>query len=139
MTGIVVRFNTKRGYGYVQPLIGNPDCAEVFFHVSAISRRTDGFLPTLPIGCEVTFDLCRGEHDKPQCANVRLIRKSGSILQSPCRDKLLDSTSAAGPLDPQHPALTPRHGPPDPRHPPTSAHSLRADSPQRTSTGDRKL
>jgi CspA family cold shock protein len=80
MTGIVKKFDERKGYGFVQPLVGIPDHPGVYFHASAIVRSDEGFRPAIPAGAEVSFDLVRGDQG-PQAANVRLRVLDGSVLQ----------------------------------------------------------
>jgi cold shock CspA family protein len=68
MTGIVVSFDERKGYGFVKPLIGKPDTVEkVFFHISSF-RPQDGKRPAPPpVGAELSFDLCRAEKGQQAC------------------------------------------------------------------------
>src|ERR1035441_6358241 len=80
MTGIVRKYDTHRGFGLIEPLIGKPDSTElVFFHVSAIAGRTPGEESAIPSGAVVEFDLCRGDRG-PQAANVKLQTLSSKVL-----------------------------------------------------------
>jgi hypothetical protein len=37
MTEIVKSYNTEKGYGFIQPLIGKPnETSKVFFHISSV-------------------------------------------------------------------------------------------------------
>lgn len=68
MTGIVQAYNSKGGYGFITPHIGEPENAkEVFFHVS---QCVDRIAP--PRGAEVSFTLVRGNNG-PQAARVELV------------------------------------------------------------------
>jgi cold shock CspA family protein len=78
MTGIVRRFNGR--YGFVQPLIGDPNATPVYFHRSAIVREKDTPDPAIPKGVEVSFDLCRGDKG-PQAANIKLRKLNGRELR----------------------------------------------------------
>lgn len=81
MTGIVVSFNPSKGYGFLQPLVGDgPNATAVYFHASAVCRPKDGTEPALPRGCEVAFDLVRGNKG-PQAANVHLVPLNGRVLR----------------------------------------------------------
>jgi cold shock CspA family protein len=83
MTGIVKSYNTARGFGLIEPMIGKPDSAAlVFFHCSAIVGHRRGEEGGIPTGAEVEFDLCRGDRG-PQAANVRRRVLKGSVLQGP--------------------------------------------------------
>lgn len=83
MTGIVKSYNTERGFGLIQPLVGKPNSAAlVFFHCSAIVGHRRGEEGAIPTGAEVEFDLCRGDRG-PQAANVRLRVLNSSALQGP--------------------------------------------------------
>jgi cold shock CspA family protein len=76
MTGIVRTYRSDRGYGWLQPLIGKPiSTSDIFFHVRSC---VDGMAP--PFGAEVSFDLVRGPAGRPQAANVRLVKLSGTAL-----------------------------------------------------------
>jgi len=78
MTGIVRTYRSDRGYGWLQPLIGKPiSTSDIFFHVRSC---VDGMAP--PFGAEVSFDLVRGPAGRPQAANVRLVKLSGTALRS---------------------------------------------------------
>ena len=83
MNGIVERFNMRRGFGFIRPMAGGgPDAAPIYFHISAVCRPEKGYLPALPNGCEVKFDLVRSDKG-PQCANVRLVKLSGALVAPP--------------------------------------------------------
>lgn len=82
MTGLVTRFDPKRGYGFIQPLIGKPNQTEdVFVHASAIIGGG-----TLPEGAEVTFQVVRGAQGRPQAANVKLRTLRARSLRKPEAD-----------------------------------------------------
>ncbi len=69
MTGLIERYDTTRGYGFITPLVGKPGAVEwIFFHRNVIVGGA-----YLPEGAEVSFDVCRGERG-PQAANVKLIK-----------------------------------------------------------------
>ena len=75
MTGIVRSYNDRRGYGYIQPLIGRPDTTpDVFFHISSVRG---GIAP--PKGAEVRFLLVRGERG-PQAADIELMTLNAKAL-----------------------------------------------------------
>ena len=77
MNGIVTRFFDRKGYGYIQPLVGKPDeVAEVWFHRQACVEKA-----APPPGAEVKFDLVRGRDGRPQAANVELVRLPGTALR----------------------------------------------------------
>jgi cold shock CspA family protein len=89
MIGIVTKYDAGRGYGLIEPMIGQPNSAAlVFFHVSAIAGRTPGEDPAIPTGAEVEFDLVRGDRG-PQAANVKLRILKSSVLQCPFRDRVI--------------------------------------------------
>jgi cold shock CspA family protein len=73
MTGIMISWNTKKGFGFVAPLAG-PQTGEVepvFVHVSSILGRAHGEFGGLPAGAEVSFDLVRKDKGSVQACNVR--------------------------------------------------------------------
>jgi cold shock CspA family protein len=75
VNGLVEKFNNRRGYGLVRPLIGKPkETPLVFFHVSAIKGRRRGEDAGVPIGAEVSFDLIRGKDGKPQAWNLEVVK-----------------------------------------------------------------
>jgi cold shock CspA family protein len=83
MNGIIKRFDAKRGFGFIQSLAGGgPDVLPIYFHITAVCQPEKGFLPALPIGCEVRFDLCRSDRGA-QAANVRLVVLSGATIAQP--------------------------------------------------------
>ena len=75
MDGIVVSFDRKRGFGFIQPLISDLDAEQVFFHVSLLANAT-----TVPLGVRVGFVLVDGKGGRPQAAQVRLRQLSGKAL-----------------------------------------------------------
>ena len=78
MNGIVRRYDHKRGFGFIKPLIGKPDTtADVYFHASALMYGQG-----VPEGAEVRFDLVRSETG-PQAANVELLGLGGKRLSPP--------------------------------------------------------
>lgn len=81
MNGICVFFDVHRGFGRIRPLIGKPESApEVYFHKSAILAGKDGRPQGIPEGCEVAFDLVRGEQG-PQAFNVRAVLLKDTALR----------------------------------------------------------
>ena len=81
MQGIVEFFNGR--YGFIKPLAGGgADAKSIYFHVSAIARPETGWIPGVPPGAEVKFDLVRSDRG-PQCANVRLVKLSGALVAPP--------------------------------------------------------
>ncbi len=80
MNGIVKRYNSRHGFGFIAPLIGKPDTTpEVFFHATAVRGGA-----AIPAGAEVQFDLVRGEKG-PQAANVELVRVTTRALSGGSR------------------------------------------------------
>jgi cold shock CspA family protein len=79
MTGIIKRYDDKKRYGFIMPLVGKPDAVQhVFFHASAGVVR-NGRQPTFPVGAQVRFRLVRGEPG-PQCADIELVELGGNSL-----------------------------------------------------------
>jgi cold shock protein len=73
MTGLVKYFDERRGYGFIQPLIGlGPNAPELFFHISAVCRSKPDCRRGVPCGAEVSFKIVRGNKG-PQAADVELI------------------------------------------------------------------
>ncbi|MEP7366193.1 MAG: cold shock domain-containing protein [Acidobacteriota bacterium] len=70
MTGLIVSYDSARGYGWIKPLIGRPDeVGNVFVHRSQLRGCA-----ALPKGAQVRFDLVRGGNGRgPQAANVKLV------------------------------------------------------------------
>jgi len=64
-SGTVKRFNTTKGYGFIQPDGATKD---VFVHISAVERAG---LSTLAEGAKVTFDIV-DNRDKEAAENLRL-------------------------------------------------------------------
>jgi cold shock CspA family protein len=80
VTGIITKFDDKRGFGLIRPLVGDgPDSPPVFFHITAV-RMKGNQRPAIPKGAEVSFDLCRGDKG-PQAANVTLRKVNGRELR----------------------------------------------------------
>jgi cold shock CspA family protein len=91
VTGILNRWNEQGGYGFIKPLIGDPDAAEVFVHATGIAGLKPGERASIPEGAEVKFDLVRGK-EGPQAANLRVLTLNGEILR---RTPLLRSGAGA--------------------------------------------
>ena len=67
MQGIVEFFNGR--YGFIKPLAGGgADAKSIYFSVHAIARPEKGWIPGIPPGAEVSFDLVRSDRG-PQCAS----------------------------------------------------------------------
>jgi CspA family cold shock protein len=66
LTGTVKWFSAPKGYGFIEPMNGNPD---VFVHFSAIN--TDGYRK-LTQGQQVEFTLVQSERG-PQAKDVTII------------------------------------------------------------------
>ncbi len=75
MDGIVRDWNSRKGYGWIQPLIGRPDeTADVFCHISQLRRgRGEDPIPP-PIGARVRFSLCQGSKGL-QAAGVSIVEE----------------------------------------------------------------
>lgn len=83
MNGIVKFYDAQKGYGFVTPLTGGgTETAAIYFHASAVCRPEKGFLPAIPQGAEIRFDLVRSDRG-PQCANIRLVKLSGALVAPP--------------------------------------------------------
>ena len=67
LRGIIARFDTRRGFGWLRPVLDRPGAVEIFFHRSVI--EDSGNLPT---GCEVEFELVKSIRG-PQAYHVRAI------------------------------------------------------------------
>lgn len=65
-TGIVVRFDGERGYGFIEPDDGGED---VFLHASVLD---DGVKPLMRIGKRVQFQTVGGERG-PKAFDVRVL------------------------------------------------------------------
>ena len=62
MTGTIEFFNHKRGFGFINPLVGvGKDCEQVFAHLSSFVYKLGEDTQPLPQGSEVTFELVRRE------------------------------------------------------------------------------
>ena len=59
------RFNTTKGFGFIQPESGNRD---VFLHISALERAG---LQAPADGQKVTFDLEKGRDGRESAVNIR--------------------------------------------------------------------
>lgn len=79
MNGIVINYQSEKGFGFIEPLIGKPGAKTVFFHAAAVTGIKAGEQPGIPMGCEVSFDLVRG-HDGVQAANLRVVKVSAARL-----------------------------------------------------------
>ena len=64
-TGKVKWFDSRKGFGFIQPDGGGPD---VFVHISAVERSG---LSGLNEGLRVSFDIAR-ERGKTNAANLKL-------------------------------------------------------------------
>ncbi|MFB3778809.1 MAG: cold-shock protein [Bryobacteraceae bacterium] len=66
MDGIVRRFDSRRGFGWITPLIGSPDSTtDVWFHISAVRNAE-----ILPGGCRVSFKIVDAPGGRVQAASV---------------------------------------------------------------------
>jgi cold shock CspA family protein len=86
MTGIVESWNSRRAFGFIAPLIGDPKASKVFFHITSVAGLKPGEQPAIPVGSEVKFDLTRGVHG-PQAANLRVVSLNGEVLRNTPRKK----------------------------------------------------
>ena len=70
MTGIIERYDDRRGFGFIKPMYGagwHTPC--VFFHVSCVKHPEDG----VPVGATVKFKVVEGVKG-PQCVGVELVK-----------------------------------------------------------------
>jgi len=65
-TGKVKWFDSRKGFGFIEPDDGGPD---MFVHISAVERAG---LSTLNEGQRVSFDIAR-ERGKTNAANLKLV------------------------------------------------------------------
>lgn len=70
LRGVIARFDTRRGFGWLHPVSGRPGAVEIFFHRSVIEDSG-----ILPVGAEVEFDLLKSTRG-PQAYHVRPIPAS---------------------------------------------------------------
>lgn len=69
MTGLVTYINDEKGFGFIKPLIGQPDSTEaIYFNMAQFRRDKHGRRPAPPpVGAELRFDVCRGEKGQQAC------------------------------------------------------------------------
>lgn len=65
--GTVKWFNTKKGYGFIEPEEGGKD---VFVHISAVERSG---LTGLADNQKVAFELAEGRDGRQMAANLKLL------------------------------------------------------------------
>lgn len=70
MNGIVKRYNTDRGFGFIAPLVGKPDETDnIYFHVSACR-----FGAAPPVGAEVKYKVVRRGGGRTQAADIEVVQ-----------------------------------------------------------------
>jgi len=72
MDGLVKMFDSRRGFGFITPLIGSPDTAEdVWFHVGSVR---DEIRP--PRGARVSFRIVDAPGGRIQAADIRIYERT---------------------------------------------------------------
>ena len=75
MTGILKRYVSPKGFGFIAPLDRKGKYEpEIFFHIKSVTNATN-----LPIGCELRFDVVRSDKG-PEAVNVELLGLGGKRL-----------------------------------------------------------